>query len=59
MFYSSDILRTSSPGGSISSNLERIAAGCGVGRIYMSFATKGRRSEQNVTVNKRKSDVSS
>ena len=43
MFYSVGIFRTSSLGGSISSNLERTAPRMLVGgaRIYRSFSTKG------------------
>ena len=55
MFYSEEIFRTSSPGGSISSNPERTALrrqGGGEARLYKSFATKGRLSEcQKIIVN--------
>ena len=46
-----------SPGGSFSSNLEKTAVRRGrrgSHRIHSSFATKGRESEQKITVNKRK-----
>ena len=47
MFYSAGIFRTSSPGGSISSNSENCCNEVGGrgAKLYRSFATKGRWSE--------------
>ena len=60
MFYSVDKTEASSPGGGISSNPEKTAQRRPeVAKMYRRFVTKGSYSEQKITVNNRKLDISS